>query len=183
MNTLDAVILIPILFFAYKGFQNGLVKEVLSIVGIILAIFLTFGYLEPASEILKPYLGEGSYLPFATGAIVFVGTLLAVNIIAYIIKQFLEIAMLSVPNRLLGAGFGIIKSGIVVSAILLFLAGFDMPAKETRDDSATYPIVINFAPTAYNTVASVYPGAKSFTESVQKTIDEYNPLNNLPFSE
>jgi membrane protein required for colicin V production len=183
MNTLDAVVLIPLLYFTYKGFQNGLVKEVLSIVGIVLAIFLTFGYLEEASVLLKPYYGDSSYLPFLTGATVFLGTLLAVNIIAYLIKQFLEIAMLSMPNRLFGAAFGLLKSSIVVSALLLFLAGFDMPGDETRTQSMSYPIIINVAPTAYNAVASVYPGARSFTDAVEKTIDDYNPLNNLPFSE
>jgi len=42
MSLIDLIIGIPLLYFGYKGAVNGIVKEVLNIVGIILAVFLTF---------------------------------------------------------------------------------------------------------------------------------------------
>jgi len=55
MNILDALILLPIGYFAYKGFMAGLIQEVLSIAGIILGVFVTFAYMKPFSEIIEPY--------------------------------------------------------------------------------------------------------------------------------
>ncbi|HBQ59743.1 MAG TPA: CvpA family protein [Balneolaceae bacterium] len=182
MPILDLIIATPILYFLYKGAVNGFVKEVLNIVGIILAIFLTFNYLDAFTGIIAPIFEEGaSYVPFLSGVILFVGTLAVVALIAYGTKEFLKAVKLSFVNRILGASFGALKSGMVVSAILLLLAGFNIPKDEARQDSYLYPYVIYLAPFAYNGVALIYPGAENYTETLKKNIGKYNPLENIPF--
>lgn len=182
MLILDLIIATPILYFGYKGAANGLVKEVLNIVGIMLAIFLTFNYLDAFTGILEPMFEEGaSYVPFVSGAILFVGTLGVVALIAYATKEFLKAVKLSTINRLLGAAFGALKSGLVVSAILLILAGFNVPGEDARNESYLYPAVIYLAPLTYNGIALVYPGAENYTETLKENIGEYNPLENIPF--
>lgn len=182
MLILDLIIATPILYFAYKGATNGLVKEILNIVGIILAIFLTFNYLDAFSGIIAPMFDEGaSYVPFLSGAILFIGTLGVVALIAYATKELLKAVKLGAVNRALGAAFGALKSGMVVSAILLLLAGFNIPGEDARNDSYLYPAVIYLAPYTYNAVAVIYPGAENYTETLKSNIGEYNPLENIPF--
>lgn len=182
MMILDLIIAIPILYFGYKGAVNGLVKEVLNIVGITLAIFLTFNYLDVFTGLIAPmFEDDASYVPFVSGVILFIGTLGAVAIIAYATKEFLKAVKLSLLNRMLGAAFGALKSGIVVSAVLLLLAGFNIPADEARNESYLYPAVIYLAPLTYNTVALVYPGAENYSKTLKENIGEYNPLDNIPF--
>lgn len=184
MNLIDFLILIPIVYFAYRGFANGFIKEVLSIVGIILGVFLTFQYMDPVSTTIKPLFEEGaSFVPFISAIIIFVGTLSLVHLVAYISKKFLETIKLNFVNRIAGAVFGFLKSGIVVSAILLILAGFSIPSEEARKSSATYSYVIYLAPWAYDSVAAIYPGAEDFTTTIQKTLKQYNPIENFPFLE
>lgn len=181
MNLIDALVLIPLAWYTYKGFQNGLVKEVLSIVGIILAVFFTFEYMDKISVLIKPFFEtDASYIPFLSGFILFAGTLLLVNIAAFIIKKTLEVAMLGIPNRIFGGVFGLLKSSIVISALFLLLAGFDLPSKESRDSSLTYSSIITVAPVTFNMIASVYPGAEDFTKTIEQTIEQYNPLNQFP---
>jgi membrane protein required for colicin V production len=183
MNLLDILILLPIAWFAFKGFTSGLVKEVLSIVGIILALFLTFRYMDAVSILLRPFFEEGSdYMPLIAALILFIGTLSAVHFIAYLTKKFLETIKLSALNKALGMIFGGLKAGLVVSGILLLMAGFNMPGEDSRQKSLLYPYVIYLAPTAYNIVAAVYPGAENFITTVENTLQENNPLNNLPNS-
>lgn len=182
MPILDLIIATPILYFGYKGAVNGFVKEILNIVGIILAIFLTFNYLDAFTGIIAPLFEDGaSYVPFLSGVILFVGTLAIVAFIAYGTKELLKAVKLSFVNRILGASFGALKSGMIVSAILLLLAGFNIPKDEARGESHLYPYVIYLAPFAYNGVALIYPGAESYTEALKKNIGEYNPLENIPF--
>lgn len=184
MNLVDFLILIPIAYFSYRGFVNGIIKEVLSIVGIILGVFLTFQYMDPVSAAIKPLFEEGaSFVPFISAIIIFVGTLSLVHLIAFLSKKFLETIKLNFVNRIAGAAFGLLKSGIVISAILLILAGFTIPSEDARQNSATYPYIIYLAPWAYDTVAAVYPGAENFTTTIQKTLEQYNPIENFPFSE
>lgn len=184
MNLLDLLIFLPILFFCYRGFVNGIIKEVLSIVGIILAVFLTFMYMDTLGHYIRPWFDQNAgYIPFVSAIIIFVGTLSVVHLIAYLSKKFLETIKLNFINRLSGMAFGFLKSGIVVSAVLLILAGFNLPSQQARDDSIMYPYIIHLAPWAYNTVAALYPGAEDFAKTTKKTLDNYNPVQNFPISE
>lgn len=184
MSLLDFLILLPIAYFCYRGFVNGLIKEVLSIVGIVLAVFLTFQYMDPIGELISPlFEPKASYIPFVSAVIIFICTLSIVNLIAYLSQKFLETIKLNFLNRISGAAFGFLKSGIVISAILLLLAGFNLPSKEARQDSTFYPYTIYLAPWAYDTIATIYPGAEDFTSTVQKTLEKYNPIENFPFLE
>lgn len=181
MNLLDYLILIPICFFCYRGFVNGIIKEVLSIVGIILAVFLSFQYMDAVGSLIRPLFSENAgYIPFISVIVIFVGTVSAVQLIAYLSKKFLETIKLNFINRLSGLAFGFLKSGIVVSALLLVLAGFNLPSQEAREDSVMYPYIIYLAPWAYDSVAFLYPGAENFSETVKNTLDQYNPVENFP---
>lgn len=181
MNLLDFLILIPLCFFCYRGYVNGIIKEVLSIAGIILAVFFSFQYMEPVGDLIRPLFSDNAgYIPFVSVILIFVGTVSAVQLIAYLSKKILETIKLNFINRLSGLAFGFLKSGIVISAILLVLAGFNLPSQEARDQSVMYPYVIYLAPWAYDTVAYIYPGAENFSETVDHALDNYNPIENFP---
>lgn len=181
MNLLDFLILIPICYFCYRGFINGIIKEVLSIAGIILAVFMTFQYMDPLSTVIKPLFNEkAGYIPFISGAMIFIGTISLVQLVAFLMKKFLETINLNFINRFTGLAFGFLKGGIMVSAILLILAGFNLPSKQARDQSLAYPYIIYLAPEAYNAIALMYPGAEDFSQTIEKTLEQYNPIKNFP---
>jgi membrane protein required for colicin V production len=184
MNILDFLILLPIAYFGYRGFRNGLIREVLSIIGIILAVFLTFHYMDEISSYIQPFFeADASYVPFIAALLIFIGTLIIVNVIAHLAQKVLETVHLNVINRIAGLAFGALKCGIIISALLLVVAGFNIPSEQTRNESVSYPHVIYLAPWAYDTVATVYPGAKDFVQTVQKSFENHNPIPNFPFLE
>jgi membrane protein required for colicin V production len=182
MHLLDLVIAVPLLYFIYKGAVNGLVKEVLNIVGIVLAIFLTFKYMDAFSGMLTPFFEETSsqYIPFVSASIIFLGTLIIIALIGYLTKELLKAVKLGAVNRVLGALFGLLKSGMIVSTLLLLLAGFNIPDDKTREESLLYPYITFLGPLAYETVAVIYPGAEGFNENLQQVLSNYNPIENLP---
>lgn len=182
MNLLDFLIFIPICYFCYRGFSNGIIKEVLSIVGIVLAIFIAFNYMDTVGSYIQQFSEEESVLiPFISGALLFIGTVSVVQFVAHSLKKVLETINLNFINRVAGLGFGFLKSSIVISALLIFLAGFNLPSQEVRAESVTYPYIIYMAPWAYDAVATAYPGAQNFSETIQKTLDRYDPIENFPF--
>lgn len=183
MEILDLIIAVPLLYFAYKGAVNGLVKEVLNIIGITLAIFFTFKYMDSLKILIDPFFQDpnAAYIPFLSAGLVFIGTLSVVAITAYLIKEALKAVKLSIVNRILGALFGVLKSGMIISTVLLLLAGFNIPKDEVRDSSYLYPYIIYLGPWTYEIVATVYPGAESYSETIQENLSKYNPVNNLPF--
>jgi membrane protein required for colicin V production len=182
MHILDLIIAVPLLYFIYKGAVNGIVKEILNIVGITLAIFLTFKYMDALAVIITPFFEENAspYIPFISSALIFLGTLTIVAVIGYLTKELLKAVKLSTVNRVLGAIFGFVKSGLVVSTILLLVAGFNIPKEEVRNESVLYPYIIYMGPWAYDAVALIYPGAENYTETIQENLSKYNPIENLP---
>lgn len=181
MNLLDVVILLPMILFALLGFRNGIVREVLTIAGVILAVFIAFQFMEDLAGMLVPYLDQSrDVIRLLSGLILFSATFILVLCIALLIQKFLEIIKLSLINRLLGFLFGGLKYGIAVSAILILLAGLNLPAEETRDESVTYPYIIRLAPAAFNMIAAVYPGSDDFINQIQKTFDNTEVFENLP---
>jgi membrane protein required for colicin V production len=178
MNFLDILIFIVILYFCYRGVRNGLIGELLGIAGIIAAVFLTFHYMDDVAGYIHQYIHiDTNYLPFIAGAIIFLGTLLVLQIIALFMKGILKAIRLNTVNRILGFFFGLLKGGIIVSAILLLLAGFNKPSKQTRDNSISYSYVIYLAPWAYNFIP-----AQDFSHTIQQTLNEYSPVTNFPIT-
>lgn len=182
MNVLDLIIVIPLLYFMYKGAVNGLVKELLNIIGMVLAIFLTFNYMDLLNDVIAPLFADesNSIIPFVSASILFVGTLGIVALIAHFTKKFVNAVNLGTVNRIFGALFGFLKSGLFISAILLIIAGFNAPKEELRKESYLYPFIIHLGPGAFNVVAKIYPEAVDYTETINKSLKKYKPSNNLP---
>ena len=184
MNYLDLLLLLPIGYFAYQGFINGIVREVLGIIGVILAVFLTFVLMEDMTSILQYFwFTPANYLPVLAGIILFFGAIIFTRFLANLIHKMLEVVSLNFINQILGGAFGALKTAIVFSAILLLLAGFNLPKEETRKESKVYTHIIFIAPAVYNAIVSVYPGAEDFITVIEKNIDPNNPLKSLPVFE
>lgn len=183
MAVLDLIIALPLLYFGYKGAKNGLVKEILNVVGIVLAVFLTFRYMDALSLLIKPFFEDDAtaYIPFISAALLFVGTLGVVALIANLTKEMLKAVKLSSVNMALGGLFGMLKSGMVISTILLLLAGFNFPKEEVRNESLLYPYVIYLGPWTYEAMALIYPGAENFSTNLSDQLESYNYVQNIPF--
>jgi membrane protein required for colicin V production len=181
VNWLDMMLLIPIALFAWRGFSNGIVGEVLGIAGLIVSVFLTFAYMKPAAALFEPYFDTADYAVIAAGTVIFVGTLIVFQLAAWLLKSILKLAKLNLVNRLAGLGFGVLKAAVVLSAALLLLAGFRLPPEQIRKESVLYPVVTPVAPVVYDAVALVWPGVEGFKETMEEALDQSNPLRLLPF--
>lgn len=178
LSFLDAALLIPLLIFAFKGLQNGFMKEVFGFVGIVAAVFLAFRYVDALDTMLRSYFPQYEYiLPIVSAVLIFLLVMVVANIIGGLLKKVLAIAQIGIVDHMLGALFGALKISILLSALLVFLAGLRLPSEETRQNSILYPYVIQVAPMAFDAVATIYPGAENFEDTIEKTIDDYNPLN------
>jgi len=83
-------------------------------------------------------------------------------------------ALLSVPNRVLGLVFGVLKSSLFVSVFFILLLGLGQPKEETRNDSLLYPYIMMVAPAAYNAIGNIYPGSESFTDTVRRALEDFD---------
>ncbi|MCH8567207.1 MAG: CvpA family protein [Balneolales bacterium] len=174
MNVLDAILLVPLVYFAFQGFRNGLLREVFGFAGVLLALFLGFRYLDSVQDMITGVIPvEDAFIPVLAFVMIFVTVIVLVQLAIIASEAILKFALLSVPNRIFGLLFGLLKSGLFISGMLVLLLAFNLPDEETRQDSLLYPYVISVAPAAYNIVGVVYPGTNSFTETIEEVMKDY----------
>lgn len=183
MNLLDLIIVVPIGYYAYKGFMRGFVQEFFSVAGLVIAIYITFSYMGPISGFLRPFVKDFDKAALFTGIVIFFITLVAIKVTAMWLERTFTYARLGIVNAAFGALFGGLKSALLISAFMILLAGFDVPDDDARENSASYPIIITIAPAAFNLIATVYPQALNFVDTIEKTIKENNTLRTLPIFE
>ena len=114
---IGAVILVSVLV----GIMRGFIKESLSLITWILAVWLGTTFCVEAGEFLSQYINipNPKFRMSAGFALVFIGTLFAGAIIGYaIIKLFVHGPIKGI-DRVLGVGFGALRGAAIVVALLV----------------------------------------------------------------
>ncbi len=119
MNYFDIIIIIPLLWGAFKGFKKGLVIELASIIALLLGIWGGIKF----SSVSAKYLGEmfnisEKLMPLISFALTFILIVIAVFALAKLLERFIKMTSLSFVNKLVGAVFGTLKFGLIISIIL-----------------------------------------------------------------
>lgn len=119
MNILDIIFLIPLLFALYRGFKNGLVHMVASLLAMVLGIVgaiklrpVFAGWLDSLFSISPEYLQVIAF------AVAFVAIVLLVHLAAFLAEKVVKAVALNFINRLLGMVFGVVVTAFVISMIL-----------------------------------------------------------------
>lgn len=125
----DFIIIGIIVFSLLVSLWRGFVREVFSLIGWVAAFFIASKFYQPMSHLLldlnSPYLNNSEYLRngIAIG-ILFIATLIVSGIVNALIGQLVDKTGLSGTDRVLGAGFGILRGIFIVAAMLFFLDSF-----------------------------------------------------------
>lgn len=139
MNIVDAVIILLILTCGAIGFKKGVIKQLVTTVGFIIVVILSFYLKNPVAEFLSlhlPFFEFGE--PVANAAslniilyqllsfilvIIFLQTILSalIKVSGFIEKILKFTIILGIPSKILGFIVGVIEGFVVVFLILFFL--------------------------------------------------------------
>ena len=123
MNYLDIFLLLIIGWGGYMGFSKGLVKELASILGIILGVVLAKNYFPVVDKKLYVlFESEADFISLISALIIFLSTIMIFKIFANILTKFLKSIALGLLNRIVGALFGILKSTLVLCIIIFIFS-------------------------------------------------------------
>jgi len=124
MNWLDIVLLIVLVGSVVTSFSTGLAREVVGLVSMVAALVLAIWFYGSAGSILLPYVSSPGIAHFCGFLIVFVGVLVAGALIGRVLGRMMKAAGLSFVDRLLGAGFGVVRGLLISIAFVLALLAF-----------------------------------------------------------
>lgn len=172
MSVIDILLLIPLGYGAWKGWSNGLVKEVAQLAGLAIASFLAFHNMDSVAAWVTAKSGiDGTAALIAGFILVFGLVMFVVSGLVYGLNILLKITLLSIPNRVIGLFFGILKAGVSVSLLLILLSSLGMVSDATLRDSRLAPYVKPLAPATYNVISIVVPGAADYAKDVGALLD------------
>ena len=128
MNILDIFISIIVGFCLIHGIFRGIVKEMASIVGVIVGFFAAYTFYPYVGDLLSGFFNDKSYLNIFSFLIIFTFMFLGVGFVGVILKKLLKGLALGWADRILGGTFGFVKAVLIVSVLLLSLTAF-LPKK------------------------------------------------------
>ncbi|MBW1863955.1 MAG: CvpA family protein [Deltaproteobacteria bacterium] len=126
MNLLDIIIISMMIFLVVKGIFRGFFREIGSLAGVILGIWLANHYQPQMTGYLKLYLPSITFLPLISFAVIFIFVLVLCNLSGWVLRLLFKKVFLGWLDRTLGAGLAIAK-GVIIIYLAIILLTFYLP--------------------------------------------------------
>lgn len=171
MNALDLLILFGLAAGAVHGFMTGLIKQVASVFGVVLAFVVSLQFMRPVGEAVAGSLSisEG-VAPLVGFVLVFLVIQVAVFAVTRMVESLVGALKLSSVNRLLGGGLGALKAMLALSVLFLVLHYVDVPGERMAGESQFYGTVSRALPDAWDFVSERIPQVQKVSEAFGETV-------------
>ncbi len=162
---IDFLVIIAMVLAIVKGYRNGLIIALFSVIGIVIGIAAAL----KLSAGVAARLGEQSnrWLPFLAFLLVFIAVIVIVKIGAKLLQTTVEWAMLGWLNRLGGIIFYILLYAVILSVLLFYILPLNIPSKDAGEQSAFYGYIEPVAPVVMEKVGAVIPFFKNMFHELQ----------------
>jgi membrane protein required for colicin V production len=124
VNSLDLILAIIVAFSVFAGFMGGLARVGIGFVATLLGIFFGFWLYGIPAGWLSEYLGNGAAANLLGFFMVFALFVIGGHIVGGMLARLFKWVGLSWLDRLLGAGFGFIRGGLLVIAVVTVITAF-----------------------------------------------------------
>lgn len=178
-----AVILVSIIISVFRGF----IKEALSLISWLLAIWLGITFCVDVGDLIHQYIEipTPKFREWAGFAAIFIGTLFLFSLLSYLVSKFLVKGPVKGVDRALGVGFGFLRGVAVVVALLMVVRALGMENSQWWQNSKH---ITHFEP-IMNVVEKMLPNslqrdseqADGLEKKVQQKIIE-NIIDSVPTS-
>ena len=136
MTWIDYTVIVVLIGSIAWGAWRGLVHEVLSLTGWIMAFLAGNLLAAPVADVASGSPPKTTRVVVAYVSI-FVGTLVVAALLAALVTRFIKVSVLHSLNRSLGALFGLLR-GLLIVVVLAMVAGLSpLPRKPDWTNSAT----------------------------------------------
>ena len=157
MNVFDIIIAALLLFGLIKGLIKGFFVEVASISALILGVFGAIHFSYFVGDFLKDTVSwDEKYITLTAFAGTFILIVIAISFIGKILTKIASFAALGIINRILGAAFGLLKIGIILSVVFVFFGKVNntipFVKKEVLEESILYQPIKNLVPLVFPSI-------------------------------
>jgi len=181
MSGFDWIIAAIFLVSILVGVMRGFVKESLSIISWIMAIWLAFTFCAPAGDFLSQFIDipNQKFRTWAGFALVFIATLFVFAIISFVVTKVFVRGPIKGTDRILGVGFGAVRAAAIVVAVLIVARGLGLESSDWWQNSKQLP---RFVPLV-NYVEALFPEDWRSQEADEMSLEQkviQQTLKSLP---
>lgn len=149
MNFLDFLLLIPLAWFAYKGFSKGLIMEIFSVGALLLGIYACIHFTDWTSKWLqKTFTESWATLTICVYIVTFCAAFAGVYFFGKLVEKMFKAGGVGLANKIGGASFGLLKAALIISGLLVALNAInsqkELIGKESRESSLLYEPLSKF---------------------------------------
>ena len=157
---------------AYSGYRQGLFISILSIVAFIVGLILAFHLMDRGAHFLAQHVSELTFmLPFLAFLMIFLGIVVSIRLLAYLVKKTLDFTILGPVDNVAGAFLGIVKTAFVLSLFLWIADSFEFKITQNwTEKSKTTSIIRPMAPVVIGFLDAYTPIISESVKSIQSMV-------------
>jgi membrane protein required for colicin V production len=160
MHWLDIILLVALVIPTFIGLRQGLIKAVLSLVGIIVGVVLASNFYENVANLFS-FISNPDVANIIAFILILVVVMVIATLLARLLKTVVKLVMLGWVNHLGGAIFGFIMGAIVMGAILATWVKFFGPDMLSESLIANilldkFPFVLSLLPKEFDVVRDFF---------------------------
>lgn len=155
MNVIDIVLALFLVHGFYKGFKNGLLIELASIIALVAGLYCAFHFSDFVAVFISDKLKwDERHVNISAFVITFVAVILGVYLLGKVLTKIVQVLLLGMINKLLGGVFGLLKTLIILGVLLVFLdekiglSGWI--SEETKNGSFIYEVFYQIGDFVYH---------------------------------
>jgi len=130
LNAVDYIILGILLISTGISFMRGFLREVLSLLAWICAVWISVSFTPHISYLLQDQVANDSLRTLIAFVGLFVSTLIVASLANFLMSQLVKKTGFSGTDRMIGLVFGFARGGVIVAVIVLVI-GFTTVPQET----------------------------------------------------
>ena len=139
MNGFDIVFFLVLLFGSWKGWSNGLLKEVLGLIGVFVGLYVARLLYEQVGFYLAPHLGTPPAVAnIIAFALLWMGVPILLSILGSLLTKFLELVGLDGINHIGGLVVSLVKYVLLLGVLCNVLAITHLVSEEAQQTSTLF---------------------------------------------
>jgi membrane protein required for colicin V production len=160
MNWVDIIIIVYLALSVLTGFMEGLIRTVLSIIGLIVGIILAAHFYTQLGNIFT-FISNKNVANIVAFVIILVAVMIIAAIIGLILRSIVKNIMLGWVDKLGGAVIGLILGVLSISAILAVIVKYDNTGLITNSKFSgfflnKFPVVLKLLPSSFSDIKNYF---------------------------
>ncbi|HOK39037.1 MAG: CvpA family protein [Bacteroidales bacterium] len=164
MGIFDIIICLVLVYSAYKGFKNGLVKELAINFALIAGVFIAVRFSDMMASLLS---NSGKiakeYIPLVSFVVVFVAVIILIYVFAHVFDKLMNKIKLQWLNKTGGVVFALLKISIIIGGLFFIFKSFNNRLEIIAPEKLNNSIIFKFLLRVFE---YIFPYAKNLKDIV-----------------